>query len=70
MSEKNVPANLEQANPTPSPVGVPRPAAAPPGTPMRDVYRGVRPFLLVQAIVLAIVFMLPRVVQWLPEKWG
>lgn len=45
-------------------------SVAPGGTPMRDIYRGVRPFLIVQAIVLVIVFALPRLVQWLPEKWG
>jgi tripartite ATP-independent transporter DctM subunit len=45
-------------------------SVAPAGMPMREVYRGVRPFLLVQALVLAAVFMLPRIAQWLPARWG
>jgi tripartite ATP-independent transporter DctM subunit len=45
-------------------------SVAPPGMPMREVYRGVRPFLLVQALVLVAVFLLPRIAQWLPARWG
>ena len=45
-------------------------SVAPPGTPMRDVYRGVLPFLIVQAIILLIVFAWPQMAQWLPQRWG
>lgn len=45
-------------------------SVAPPGTRMRDVYRGVLPFLIVQAVVLLLVFVWPQVAQWLPQRWG
>ncbi|MCF3935493.1 TRAP transporter large permease subunit [Acuticoccus sp. M5D2P5] len=41
--------------------------AAPPGTTTFQIYRGIIPFVILQLIGLALVFLFPQVVLWLPR---
>jgi tripartite ATP-independent transporter DctM subunit len=41
---------------------------APKSVTTQHIYRGVIPFVLIQLIAVALVFMYPRLVTWLPEK--
>ena len=43
---------------------------APPGVSIADIYKGVVPFVLMQAIALVIVFMYPQIALWLPKAIG
>ncbi|MFM8676005.1 MAG: TRAP transporter large permease subunit [Burkholderiaceae bacterium] len=43
---------------------------APPGVTIADIYKGVVPFVLMQVIALAIVFMYPQIALWLPKAIG
>jgi tripartite ATP-independent transporter DctM subunit len=43
---------------------------APPGVTIADIYKGVVPFVLMQAIALVIVFMYPQIALWLPKAIG
>jgi tripartite ATP-independent transporter DctM subunit len=43
---------------------------APPGVTITDIYKGVVPFVLMQAIALVIVFMYPQIALWLPKAIG
>ena len=43
---------------------------APPGVTIADIYKGVVPFVLMQAIALVIVFMYPEIALWLPKAIG
>lgn len=43
---------------------------APPGVTIGDIYKGVVPFVLMQALTLAIVFMYPQIALWLPKAIG
>lgn len=39
---------------------------APPGVTLKDIYRGVVPFVVIQLVALALVLLFPRLVTWLP----
>ena len=41
--------------------------AAPPSVRLIDVYRGVMPMLALQALMVALVLILPSIAVWLPE---
>ena len=43
---------------------------APPEITTRDIYRGVMPFILLQAVALAMVFVFPGLATWLPNAIG
>jgi len=43
---------------------------APPEVTIKDIYRGVVPFLAMQAITLALVFFYPQIALWLPKAIG
>ncbi|MFZ9182943.1 MAG: TRAP transporter large permease, partial [Hylemonella sp.] len=43
---------------------------APPEVTIKDIYRGVLPFLAMQAITLALVFFYPQIALWLPKAIG
>ena len=43
---------------------------APPGVTTGDIYRGVVPFVLLQMIGIAIVFLMPQTATWLPAAIG
>lgn len=43
---------------------------APPGVTISDIYKGVVPFVIMQALALAIVFMYPQIALWLPKEIG
>ena len=43
---------------------------APPGVTIADIYKGVVPFVLMQAIALVIVFLYPQIALWLPKAIG
>lgn len=45
-------------------------AVAPLGTTMGEIYRSVAPFVLLQAIGLALLIIFPQIVLWLPGKMG
>ena len=40
----------------------------PPGVTLIDIYRGVIPFIILQLVALALVFLFPELVTWLPSK--
>jgi len=42
--------------------------SAPPDISLSDIYRGVWPILFIQLLVIAMVFIVPDLVLWLPEK--
>ena len=42
--------------------------SAPPDISLADIYRGVWPILFIQLLVIAMVFIVPDLVLWLPEK--
>ena len=43
---------------------------APPEVSIRDIYRGVVPFIVLQALTLAMVFSYPQIALWLPKAIG
>lgn len=43
---------------------------APPGVTTLDIYRGALPFIALQLVALAIVFMMPSLATWLPSAIG
>ena len=43
---------------------------APPEISIRDIYRGVVPFIIMQGITLALVFLYPQIALWLPKAIG
>lgn len=43
---------------------------APPEVSIRDIYRGVLPFIAMQAVTLALVFFYPSIALWLPKAIG
>ena len=43
---------------------------APPEVTTMDIYRGVIPFILMQAAALAMVFFVPGIATWLPKAIG
>ncbi len=43
---------------------------APPEISIRDIYRGVVPFIIMQGITLALVFYFPQIALWLPKAIG
>ncbi|WP_088279772.1 TRAP transporter large permease subunit [Ideonella sp. A 288] len=43
---------------------------APPEVGIRDIYRGVVPFIAMQAVTLALVFLYPSIALWLPKVIG
>ena len=43
---------------------------APPGVTISDIYKGVVPFVIMQAVALVIVFLYPQIALWLPKEIG
>lgn len=43
---------------------------APPEISTRDIYRGVIPFILLQAVALGMVFVFPGLATWVPNAIG
>jgi tripartite ATP-independent transporter DctM subunit len=43
---------------------------APPGVTIGDIYRGVMPFVVMQALTLVMVFLYPQIALWLPKAIG
>jgi tripartite ATP-independent transporter DctM subunit len=43
---------------------------APPEVSIRDIYKGVLPFIAMQAVTLALVFFFPQIATWLPKAIG
>ena len=43
---------------------------APPEVTIKDIYKGVLPFLAMQAVTLALVFFYPQIALWLPKAIG
>ena len=43
---------------------------APPEVSIRDIYKGVLPFIGLQAATLALVFFYPQIALWLPKAIG
>jgi tripartite ATP-independent transporter DctM subunit len=43
---------------------------APPEVSIKDIYRGVLPFIALQAMTLALVFLYPQIALWLPKAIG
>jgi tripartite ATP-independent transporter DctM subunit len=43
---------------------------APPGVTINDIYKGVVPFVLMQALALVILFLYPQIALWLPKAIG
>ena len=43
---------------------------APPEVTIRDIYRGVVPFIALQAVALFLVFIFPEIALWLPKVIG
>jgi TRAP-type mannitol/chloroaromatic compound transport system permease large subunit len=43
---------------------------APPEVTIRDIYRGVVPFIALQGIALFLVFIFPEIALWLPTVIG
>jgi tripartite ATP-independent transporter DctM subunit len=43
---------------------------APPSVNIKDIYKGVLPFILLQAITLLLVFQFPSIATWLPKAIG
>ncbi|MEN9759324.1 MAG: hypothetical protein RL676_473 [Pseudomonadota bacterium] len=43
---------------------------APPGVTINDIYKGVVPFVLMQALALVILFFYPQIALWLPKAIG
>ncbi len=43
---------------------------APPEVSIKDIYKGVLPFLAMQAVTLALVFFYPQIALWLPKAIG
>jgi TRAP-type mannitol/chloroaromatic compound transport system permease large subunit len=43
---------------------------APPEVSIRDLYKGVLPFIAMQGVTLALVFFFPQIATWLPKAIG
>jgi tripartite ATP-independent transporter DctM subunit len=43
---------------------------APPEVSIKDIYKGVTPFIAMQAVTLALVFFYPKIALWLPKAIG
>jgi TRAP-type mannitol/chloroaromatic compound transport system permease large subunit len=43
---------------------------APPEVTIKDIYKGVVPFILLQGITLVLVFLYPQLALWLPKLIG
>ena len=43
---------------------------APPEVSIKDIYKGVLPFIVLQGIALTLVFMYPKIATWLPKAIG
>jgi tripartite ATP-independent transporter DctM subunit len=43
---------------------------APPGVTISDIYKGVVPFVIMQAVALVLVFLYPQIALWLPKFIG
>jgi tripartite ATP-independent transporter DctM subunit len=43
---------------------------APPEVSIKDIYKGVLPFIVLQGITLTLVFMYPKIATWLPKAIG
>ena len=43
---------------------------APPEVSIKDIYKGVVPFIVLQGITLTLVFMYPKIATWLPKAIG
>jgi TRAP-type mannitol/chloroaromatic compound transport system permease large subunit len=43
---------------------------APPSVNIKDIYKGVLPFILLQGITLLLVFQFPSIATWLPKAIG
>jgi len=43
---------------------------APPEVTIKDIYRGVVPFIILQGVALALVFLYPQIALWLPKAIG
>ena len=43
---------------------------APPEVTIKDIYRGVVPFIAMQAVALTLVFLYPQIALWLPKAIG
>jgi TRAP-type mannitol/chloroaromatic compound transport system permease large subunit len=43
---------------------------APPGVTIKDIYKGVIPFIVMQATTLVLVFFYPKIALWLPQAIG
>ena len=43
---------------------------APPEVTIKDIYKGVVPFIVLQAITLALAFLYPSIALWLPKAIG
>jgi TRAP-type mannitol/chloroaromatic compound transport system permease large subunit len=43
---------------------------APPGVTTLDIYRGVVPFIAIQALAVFMVYLFPGLATWLPEAIG
>ena len=41
---------------------------APPEITVRHIYRGVVPFIIIQLFGLALVYVFPQIVTWLPQQ--
>ena len=39
----------------------------PPEVSIKDIYKGVVPFIVMQALTLALVFFYPQIALWLPQ---
>ena len=42
----------------------------PPSVTMRDIYRGIVPFVAVQLLAVALCLIFPEIVLWLPRHFG
>jgi len=43
---------------------------APPEVTIKHIYKGVTPFIAMQAVTLALVFFYPQIALWLPKAIG
>ena len=42
----------------------------PPSVTMRDIYRGIIPFVALQLLALALCMIFPEIILWLPRHFG
>ena len=45
-------------------------ATVPPSVTMRDIYRGIIPFVALQLLALALCLIFPEIILWLPRRFG